>query len=76
MKVVQISNYFAEFKGSFISQIELLGKQILEYGGEIIYMNDKYAKTDGVIASKKMLDACGVTYRKYESKGKTLQLNL
>lgn len=52
-------------------------KAIIQSGiKEIIYMNDKYANTDGVIASKKMLDTCGVTYRKYESKGKTLQLNL
>ena len=52
-------------------------KAIIQSGiKEIIYMDDKYAKTDGVIASKKMLDACGVTYRKYESKGKTLKLNL
>lgn len=52
-------------------------KAIIQSGiKEIIYMDDKYAKTDGVIASKMMLDACGVTYRKYESKGKTLKLNL
>ena len=44
MKVVQISNYFAEFRGSFISQIELLGKKILEYGGEIIYIFPNKAK--------------------------------
>lgn len=52
-------------------------KAIIQSGiKEIIYMDDKYAKTDGVIASKMMLDACGVTYRKYESKGKILKLNL
>ena len=28
---------------------------------EIIYMSDKYAETDMVIASKRMLDAAGVT---------------
>ena len=52
-------------------------KAIIQSGiKEIIYMDDKYAGTDGVIASKKMLDACGVIYRKYESKGKTLELKL
>lgn len=52
-------------------------KAIIQSGiKEIIYMDDKYAKTDGVIASKMMLDACGVTYRKYESKGKILKLTL
>ena len=44
MKVVQISNYFAEFKGSFISQLELLGNRILENGGEIIYIFPNRAK--------------------------------
>ena len=52
-------------------------KAIIQSGiKEIIYMDDKYANTDGVIDSKKMLDACGFTYRKYESKGKTLELKL
>lgn len=30
---------------------------------EIIYLCDKYADTDGVKASKKMFDACGVKYK-------------
>lgn len=52
-------------------------KAIIQSGiKEIIYMDDKYANTDGVIVSKKMLDTCGVAYRKYESRGKVLQLNL
>ena len=52
-------------------------KAIIQSGiKEVIYIDDKYKDTDSVIASKKMLDACGVTYRKYESKGKTLKLNL
>lgn len=52
-------------------------KAIIQSGiKEIIYMIDKYADTEGVIASKKMLDACGVTYRKYESKNRTLTINL
>ena len=52
-------------------------KAIIQSGiKEIIYMEDKYANTDGVIASKKMLDACGVSYRKYESKDKVLELKL
>lgn len=52
-------------------------KAIIQSGiKEVVYMEDKYANTDGVIASKKMLDTCGVIYRKYESKGKVLQLKL
>lgn len=30
---------------------------------EVIYLCDKYANTDGVKASKKMFDACGVKYK-------------
>ena len=30
---------------------------------EIIYLSDKYKDTDGVIASKRMFDKCGVIYR-------------
>ena len=52
-------------------------KAIIQSGiKEIIYACDKYAQTDAVIASKKMLDRAGVKYRKYESKGKKLTLSL
>ncbi len=41
-------------------------KAIIQSGiAEIIYDSDKYADTDAVIASKKMLDAAGVHYRQY-----------
>lgn len=40
-------------------------KLIIQSGiKEIIYLSDKYKDTDSVIASKKMLDTCGVKYRK------------
>lgn len=40
---------------------------------EVIYDSDKYANTPSCIASRKMLDAAGVTYRKYNhSKRKIL----
>jgi dCMP deaminase len=32
---------------------------------EIIYMSDKYSETDAVKAAKRMLDATGIVYRKY-----------
>ncbi len=32
----------------------------------MVYISDKYKDTDGVIASKKMFDVCGVEYRKLE----------
>lgn len=42
-------------------------KLIIQSGiKEIVYMDDKYNGTESDIASKKMLDAAGVTYRKME----------
>ncbi len=39
-------------------------KLIIQAGiKEIIYLSDKYKDTDAVIASKKMLDTCGVKYK-------------
>ena len=43
---------------------------------EVRYMDDKYKDTDSVIASKKMLDNCGVKYRQFESKGKQISLKI
>ena len=44
-------------------------KAIIQSGiKEIIYESDKYADTDGTIASKKMFDECGVTYRQINLK--------
>ena len=52
-------------------------KAIIQKGiREIIYMEDKYADTDTVIASKRMLDASHVTYRLYEPVGKNIDLSL
>ena len=43
---------------------------------EVIYLEDKYAQTDSVIASKKMMDAANVIYRKYEPISRTITLPL
>ena len=52
-------------------------KEIIQAGiKEIIYLSDKYANTDAVIASKKLCDMCGVSYRQYELSGKKLELHL
>lgn len=52
-------------------------KAIIQKGmKEIIYMSDKYAATDTVIASKKMLDAAGVAYRQYIPIGRDITLSL
>ena len=52
-------------------------KAIIQCGiKEIVYKSDKYNGTDGNIVSKKMLDYCGVTYRKYEESHKEIKLDL
>ena len=52
-------------------------KSIVQCGiKEIVYKSDKYNGTDGNIVSKKMLDYCGVTYRKYEESNKEIKLEL
>lgn len=52
-------------------------KSIIQKGiKEVIYMCDKYANTDSVKASKRMMDAAGVTYRIYEPSDKKIELDL
>ena len=52
-------------------------KVIIQSGiKEFVYLSDKYDGTEGNIAAKKMFDACGVKYKKYEQKGKELKLTL
>ena len=52
-------------------------KAIIQSGiKEIIYASDKYKDTDSVIASKKMLDECGVKYRQFKSNNKEIILNI
>ena len=52
-------------------------KAIIQSGiKEIIYNSDKYADTPSVRASKRMLDAAGVKYRKYDATGRFVELHL
>ena len=52
-------------------------KAIIQSGiKEIIYGDDKYAETEGVIASKRMLDSAGVRYRKYWPSGRKIELDI
>ena len=52
-------------------------KAIIQAGiKEIIYDSDKYANTPSVIASKRMLDASGVKYHKYERSGRKISMDL
>ncbi|MBR3002297.1 MAG: dCMP deaminase family protein [Clostridia bacterium] len=52
-------------------------KAIIQSGiKEIIYKSDKYNGTDGNIASKKMLDYCGVKYNQYKEGNIDITLKL
>lgn len=52
-------------------------KAIIQSGiREVIYLQDKYADTDSVIASKRMFDMTGVTYRLFNKSGKTVEMSL
>lgn len=52
-------------------------KAIIQAGIKtIIYDCDKYADTDSVKASKRMLDAAGVRYYAYERTGRTVTLDV
>ena len=52
-------------------------KAIIQSGiKEVIYMSDKYAESDSVMASKRMFDSAGVKYRLYEMSSKDININL
>ncbi len=52
-------------------------KAIIQSGiKEVVYMSDKYAATDSTLASKKMFDAAGVTYREYNMSQKEVKIIL
>ena len=52
-------------------------KAIIQSGmSEVVYMEDKYADSDSVVASKKMFDTAGVKYRLYNKSGKEGNINL
>ena len=52
-------------------------KAIIQSGIKtLIYDSDKYAGTDSVVASKRMLDAAGVKYIQYTHSGRTISLDL
>ena len=52
-------------------------KAIIQAGIKtIVYDCDKYAETASVIASKRMLNAAGVRYYKYESTGRMIEIEL
>lgn len=52
-------------------------KAIIQSGIKtVIYDCDKYAGTFGVVASKRMMESAGVTYRKYEPSGRKIEIDI
>jgi len=52
-------------------------KAIIQSGIKtLVYADDKYAKTPATIASKRMFDAAGVSYYKYNYSGRKIELDL
>ncbi len=52
-------------------------KAIIQAGIKtVIYADDKYALTPAVMASKRMFNAAGVTYYRYEPTGRKIELEL
>lgn len=52
-------------------------KAIIQSGiKEVVYIEDKYADTDSVKASKMMFDLSGVKYRQYQKTGREISVNL
>ena len=52
-------------------------KAIIQSGiRNVVYDSDKYAEADSTIASKRMFDAAGVTYRQYERTGRKIEIEL
>ena len=51
-------------------------KAIIQSGiKEVVYMADKYADSDSVIAAKRMFDTAGVKYRLYDKSNKQVKLD-
>lgn len=52
-------------------------KAIVQAGiKNVIYESDKYEGTDSNIVSKRILDTCGIKYKKYQPTGKEITLKL
>lgn len=52
-------------------------KEIIQAGiKHVVYLSDKYADTDGTVASKRLMDSCGVDYRQLVPKTDEVVLDL
>ena len=79
-------NAILNFRGGFLKGCKVYctlfpcnecAKAIIQIGiAEVIYLEDKYATTDSVIASKKMFDAAGVKYKQYIPAGHQVRFEL
>ena len=43
---------------------------------DVIYLSDKYANTDGTIASKRLFDKCKVRYKRIETRSREIKIDL
>lgn len=79
-------NAILNYRGGSLEQAKLYvclfpcnecAKAIIQSGiKEVIYDSDKYADAPSTIASKKMMDAAGVTYRQYQHTGREITIEL
>lgn len=79
-------NAILNFKGTSLKESKIYvtqfpcnecAKAIIQSGIEsIVYLDDKYAGTDGVKSSKRMFDAVGVRYIKMEPLGKEINIRI
>ena len=44
--------------------------------GKVVYFDDKYHDSETTVAARKMLDAAGIPYEKYQPSGRTAEINL
>ncbi|MGL4606106.1 MAG: deoxycytidylate deaminase [Eubacteriaceae bacterium] len=52
-------------------------KAIIQSGIEkVVFLEDKYPDSTGIIASKRMFDLVGIQYQKYENKNESVELEL
>ena len=76
-----ILNYNGDLRGTTI-YVTLFpcnecAKVIVQKGiKEVIYLSDKYNGTDSDIVSKRILDAAGIKYHKYENTNREIKLNV
>ena len=59
------------------NDMELITRRVIrDLEGDAYKNLDKYAETDSVIASKRMLEAAGVKYTYYQPSGRKIELNV